>query len=120
MKATINSSGLFGLTTEEIGAMQNVFSNFEEVEKVIVYGSRAKGNHRPYSDIDMTLVGQNISDNTVTDIEFALDDLLMPYKIDLSIFSKINNGDLITEIKGFGKGLYLKVKPAKSIETWSS
>lgn len=106
MKATINSTGLFGLTIEEITAMQGVFSNFEEVEKVIVYGSRAKGNHKPYSDIDMTLVGQNISDHTVTEIDFALDDLLMPYKIDLSIFSKINNNDLIVEINAFGKELY--------------
>lgn len=106
MKATTNNPNLFGLTTEEITAMQSVFSNFEEVEKVIVYGSRAKGTHRPYSDIDMTLIGQNISDYTVTEIDFALDDLLMPYKIDLSVFSKINNNDLIIEINAFGKELY--------------
>ncbi len=42
----------------------------------------SEGNHRPYSTIDMTLVGQNISDYTLAEIDFALDDLLMPYKID--------------------------------------
>lgn len=110
MKATTNSTELFGLTTEEITEMQQVFSNFTEVEKVIVYGSRAKGNHRPYSDIDITLVGQNISDYSVTEIDFALDDLLMPYKIDLSVFDKISNSDLVTEINEFGKDFYLKGK----------
>jgi predicted nucleotidyltransferase len=113
MNPTIKNPEHFGLTIEEVAAMQQVFSGFTEVEKVMIYGSRVRGNHKPYSDIDMTLIGQNISDYTVTEIDFALDDLLMPYKIDLSVFDKINNSDLVTEISKFGKELYIK---GKSVE----
>ncbi len=64
----------FGLTSEEIAAMQEVFSNFDAIEKVILYGSRARGTFKPYSDIDLTLVGSHIDFSTVTQINFALDD----------------------------------------------
>ncbi|MFB0907646.1 MAG: putative nucleotidyltransferase [Spirosomataceae bacterium] len=116
MTTTIENPEHFGLTIEEVAAMQQVFSSFTEVEKVMIYGSRVRGDYKPYSDIDMTLIGQNISSHTVTEIDFALDDLLMPYKIDLSTFDSITNNNLIAEINEFGKELYVKGKSAKVLE----
>ncbi|EKB58164.1 nucleotidyltransferase domain-containing protein [Bergeyella zoohelcum] len=92
----------FGLKAEVIEQMNNVFSRFKNIEKVLIYGSRAKGNFRYNSDIDLSLLGA-ISYNDLLKIEMQLDDLLLPYKIDLSVFEKIENEDLKEHIRRVGK-----------------
>lgn len=56
---------------------------FPKVSQAILYGSCAKGSYRPSSDIDLTLKGNELSYQDLLNIELTLDDLLMPYKIDL-------------------------------------
>lgn len=68
----------------------------------MIYGSRAKGNFLYNSDIDLSLLGA-ISYNDLLKIEMQLDDLLLPYKIDLSVFEKIENEDLKEHIRRVGK-----------------
>lgn len=96
-----------GLTKEEIDKIKRVFSKYDQVEKVLIYGSRAKGDYRPASDIDLTLKGKNIDLNLQLKIEFDLDDLMLPYKFDISIYDKITNPDFIEHINRVGKELYL-------------
>jgi predicted nucleotidyltransferase len=48
---------IYGLQEKTIQAIRNIFSRFPEVEKVLLYGSRAKGNFRNGSDIDLCMVG---------------------------------------------------------------
>ncbi|MDV3353125.1 nucleotidyltransferase domain-containing protein [Leptothoe sp. ISB3NOV94-8A] len=76
-----------------------------------MYGSRAKGNYRPGSDIDLTLMGRDISHEQLLAIEHQLDDLLLPYLFDLSIFSHIENPDVIAHINRVGLTFYEK-KPS--------
>ncbi|NKI27887.1 nucleotidyltransferase domain-containing protein [Arenibacter sp. 6A1] len=97
---------MYGLEQEDIDNMNSVFGNCPEVEKAILYGSRAKGNYKPYSDIDITLVGPALTLSLLFEIETALDDLLLPYKMDISIFHKIENKDLIDHINRIGITLY--------------
>lgn len=87
-----------------------MFGNYENVQKVILYGSRAKGTFRNSSDIDLTLIGENISLDTLFSIENDLDDLLLPYKIDLSIYSKIDNIQLKEHIQRVGVTIYDRSK----------
>ncbi|MCW0484384.1 nucleotidyltransferase domain-containing protein [Gaoshiqia sediminis] len=47
----------FGLSETTISLLCSVFENYPEIEEVIIYGSRAKGNYREGSDIDITLKG---------------------------------------------------------------
>lgn len=91
-----------GLSNETIDVIKNVFKKYPEIEEVILYGSRAKGDFRKGSDIDLILKGSSLTLSTLYNIENALDDLLLPYKIDLSIFHKINNKDLLDHIKRVG------------------
>jgi predicted nucleotidyltransferase len=72
---------MYGLKTETIHAIQEVLLTYPEVEKAILYGSRAKGNYRPGSDIDLTLTGETLNLTILQKIENELDDLLLPYKI---------------------------------------
>ena len=86
--------------------IQTVLKNHQFVEQVIIYGSRAKGNYKPYSDIDITLVGPNIDLTLQNKIENDLDDLLLPYKFDVSVYYKILNKDLVDHINRIGKIIF--------------
>jgi predicted nucleotidyltransferase len=96
----------FGLKSLALEQISGIFRRHSEVEKVILYGSRAKGNYKPYSDIDVTLVGSKIDLTLQNKIENELDDLLLPYKFDVSVFHKIKNKDLIEHIQRVGKNLF--------------
>lgn len=96
----------YGLKTHTIEVIQSVFNKHPHIAKAILYGSRAKGNYRPSSDIDMTLQGEGLDYSELLRIENELDDLLLPYQIDLSLYSHINNPDLIDHIRRVGVDFY--------------
>ncbi len=98
----------YGLKESYIQQIQSIFAEYSAIEKAILYGSRAKGNYRKGSDIDLTLVGQTLDFNLLIKIENKLDDLLLPYNIDLSILHKIENLDLIEHIERVGTIFYEK------------
>lgn len=99
----------YGLNEQDIRAIQTVFEQYPTVDQVILYGSRAKGNYRKNSDIDLTLRGIDLDLTTLLKIEIQIDDLLLPYKIDLSVFQKIENPDLIDHINRVGITFYRKL-----------
>lgn len=63
---------------------------------------RAKGNFKPGSDIDLTLHGPNLTQNLCNSIAEALDDLLLPYSIDLSVFANLQHPELEAHIQRVG------------------
>ena len=97
---------MFGLKDTHINLIKSVFEKYNCITKAVLYGSRAKGNYRTGSDIDLTLFGNDLDFNTLLKIENELDDLLLPYKIDLSIYNKIENHDLIEHINRVGVVFY--------------
>jgi predicted nucleotidyltransferase len=97
---------MFGLSDSNVNKINKVFSHFDSVNKVIIYGSRAKGNNQKGSDIDLTLIGDKISHKELLHIHLELDDLLTPYQFDVSIFAQIENNDLLDHIKRMGKVFY--------------
>ncbi|WP_215222650.1 nucleotidyltransferase family protein [Echinicola shivajiensis] len=99
----------FGLLTEEIESINKIFSEFPAISKVILYGSRAKGNYRPASDIDLTIEGEGFDLSDLFDLENRLDDILLPYKIDLSIKKHIDNQELLDHINRVGEIFYIRV-----------
>ena len=62
---------------------------YPQIDKVILYGSRATGTYRNGSDIDLTFCGEGLTHKVLTKIDNDLDDLLLPYTIDISDFSNI-------------------------------
>ena len=96
----------YGLSFQTIQAIQSVLAKFPQVEKAILYGSRAKGNYRTGSDIDLTLSGKDLDTALLLRIETELDDLLLPYTIDLSLFRHIENPDLVAHIDRVGANFY--------------
>lgn len=92
-----------GLSNSDIEKIKNVFASYIQVEKVILFGSRAKGTYKPASDIDLTLVGTKLNLSIQQKIESELDDLMLPYKFDISIYHQISNKDLIEHIERVGQ-----------------
>jgi len=93
----------FGLSAANINKIQDIFSGHPKIKQVIIYGSRAKGNYHTGSDIDLSIVGEPLDSGELSNIEAQLDDLLLPYKIDLSERSKIENVDLAKHIDRVGQ-----------------
>ena len=104
MKAE-NELRRFGLKEATINQIISVFSQYSQIHKVLLYGSRAKGNYRNGSDIDLTLIG-DVSYSQLSGIEDKIDDLFLPYSFDISIFSDVDNPDLVDHINRIGVVFY--------------
>lgn len=98
----------FGLKEEVIASIQKCMSDHPCILKALIYGSRAKGNFRNSSDIDLTLFGEGLTTSEVARLSMEIDDLLLPYKIDISIFDKIDNPELRAHIERVGVIFYEK------------
>ena len=96
----------FGLKPEVITQINHIFAEYPEISKAILYGSRAKGNYKNGSDIDLTLISDRLSHRQLLQIQNQIDDLLLPYSVDLSIFSSIDNLHLIEHINRVGITFY--------------
>ena len=99
---------MYGLIDTQIAEIKNIFVQHPDVVQVFIYGSRVKGNYKPGSDIDLAFTGTVINSTVLNKINISLDDLLLPYKYDLTIFDKIFNDDLIAHIKRAGIIIYDK------------
>jgi len=97
---------IYGLKKAVVKKIQKVLSGYPDVQKAILYGSRAMGNFKPGSDIDLTLEGTALTLRQLNNIENELDDLLLPYEIDLSIHHQIEDPDLLEHVKRVGVVFY--------------
>ncbi|QVL51309.1 MAG: nucleotidyltransferase domain-containing protein [Thiocapsa sp.] len=96
----------FGLPQTTIRIIREILAKVPAVEKALIYGSRAKGNDRPGSDIDLTLIGQGLDLDTLGRIATQLDESPIPYQVDLSLFDHIDHAGLRDHIERAGKIFY--------------
>jgi predicted nucleotidyltransferase len=95
-----------GLPATAVERIRRVLADFPEVEKAVLYGSGAKGPHRPGSDIDLTLFGSGMNHTLLARIDAELDDLLLPYQMGLSLFADLSHPALLEHIGRVGVILY--------------
>lgn len=98
----------FGLDENTLNKIISVFEKYPEIEEVIIYGSRAKGNYKEGSDIDITIKGENVTDKTLFRIAQDLDELNTPYLFDISAYHTLTSEGLINHIKRIGQTFYKK------------
>ncbi len=96
----------FGIQEEALDKIVRVLTTAPQVESVILYGSRAKGTFRAGSDIDLCLEAPTLDFQTLLKIENELDDLLLPWKIDLAFKHRIDNPELRSHIDRVGKVVF--------------
>ena len=99
----------FGLPPATLDKLNSVFARHDGIESVVIYGSRAKGNYRPGSDIDLTIKGEEIAFAEFMQIQDQIDDLMLPYTVDLSQYRQIGNPELIAHIDRVGIEIYARV-----------
>lgn len=90
-----------GLTTTEIESIRSVITRHTNVEHAFVFGSRAKGNYKLNSDIDIAIDG-NISPLEAESIAGDLEELPLPYRFDVVALSHITNVALREHIERVG------------------
>ena len=100
------NTDLYGLPAQTVEEIRIVLAAHPKVEKAVIYGSRAKGNYKPGSDIDLTLHGQGLSHTELLNMMSDLDDLLQPYMIDLSLYRMIDHAGLRDHIQRVGREFY--------------
>jgi predicted nucleotidyltransferase len=92
----------YGLPDQAVNQICAVLAQYPQVDRAVLYGSRAKGNHKPGSDIDLTLHGSALTPQHCATIADALDDLLLPYSMDLSVFALLKHPELEAHIQRVG------------------
>lgn len=101
---------MFGLKDVDLKTITDIFTKYSEVEKAFIFGSRAKGNYKNGSDVDIALKGEKITLQTITNISYQLnEETLMPYHFDVLNYHALNNQELINHIDRLGICFYEKV-----------
>lgn len=95
-----------GLTEIQLNKILSVFSQYDSLDMVKLYGSRAKGNYRSGSDVDLAMFGDNFSHKDLTSLALQLDDLMLAYTFDLSRFQDIESDELVEHINRVGITIY--------------
>ena len=96
----------YGLSPAQLEALCAVFAAYPAVQAVWIYGSRARGDYRPGSDIDLCIFGEGLDLRMESQLYHALDDLLLPYHIDLALAHKLTNSPLLARIEQEGQWIY--------------
>ncbi len=97
-----------GLKQHQIDRICAVLSHHPEVEEAILYGSRVKNCFKNGSDVDLALKGGSLDLKILNKISVELDDLLLPYNIDLSLYDAVKEPELRNHIDRVGVIVYQK------------
>ena len=98
---------MFGLSKTDCQYIKDAMAHYPEIEQAIIFGSRAKGNYKPGSDIDIALKGKILTSDIVLQLSDELEEQLpLPYFFDLLIYHSITNSELHQHIDRVGKIIY--------------
>ena len=97
----------YGLTDKDLALICSAFESHGEIEQVILFGSRAMGNHKRGSDIDLARKGTNVDLQTISALSAKLnEELPLPYRFDVVDYTTIDTPALTKHINEFGKILF--------------
>lgn len=94
-----------GLSAKYLDILRDVIFSVQEVEDARIFGSRAKGTYKKFSDIDIALIGERVTHQHLISIILRLEDSALPYCTDIIRFSSITNPDLTDHITRLGISL---------------
>ncbi len=96
----------FGLSQATMQKLVHIFSTQQKVQRVVIYGSRAKGNYREGSDIDLVLDAPDISFLEKLNLNTAISESNIPYLVDLSVLHELKHPGLLDHIERIGQVFY--------------
>ena len=105
----IRVTKVFGLKQSDIEAIVKVLQGFPAIETALIFGSRAMGNYKRGSDIDIAIKGEDVTFNISSKISYLLnEETPMPYFFDVVHYEQIANDNLIDHINRVGVVFYTK------------
>ena len=108
----------YGLSDRTLAVLNGIFRKYPGIRQAILYGSRAKGNYRNGSDIDLSLkTKDDFSFTSLLRISGDFDDSDIPYFVDVSVYDKISNPDFKAHIDRVGKVIYVSPGLASELDT---
>jgi len=97
-----------GLSKAEVDEILMLAKQFPDVERVVLFGSRAKGTHKPGSDVDLAILGGAVSYSTINEFSYLLnEESVLPYYFDVINVADISSLALLSHIKEYGVELNL-------------
>lgn len=102
----VNNYIKFGLTERDIKTINGIFTKYPDVKEVHVFGSRAKGNYKTGSDIDLAVINKDIFPKTISNLTTEFEESSLPFKVDLVLFHDLKSEDFIDHIKRVGIVFY--------------
>ena len=97
----------YGLADKYLTQIIDAADKFNEIEAVILFGSRAKGNYKPGSDVDLAVKGNRLRENTIARLaDFLNEETCMPYFFDLVDYGNLDNPQLIAHIDRWGIAIF--------------
>lgn len=97
---------IFGLSECIRADFDRVFAQYPAIERVLIFGSRAKGSARAGSDIDLAVLASGMSDGEFVRLWSQIDDLPLVFKVDLLHWDRLANPALKDKIRGEGVLFY--------------
>jgi len=105
----------FGLDADDTATIVSILSTHPEIESAVVYGSRAKGNFKSGSDIDLVLTGTHLTDQIVLDVCAELRDSNVPLMVDIFAENELNDENLKREIDTTKQVFYVRIPDEKRL-----
>ncbi len=100
---------MYGLLERDLYYIIETIKKHPEIERVVIFGSRAMGNFKKGSDVDLALVGKNVDSKTVSRLKDNLnEECPLPYFFDILSYNDIANKELKEHIDNLGKIIYSK------------
>lgn len=97
----------FGLREEDLSYIVDAMQQIEEIDKAVIFGSRAKGNYKPGSDVDIAVFGENVTFSTLSKLHATLEDSSpMPYFFDIIDYTHTEHKELKEHIERVGKIIF--------------
>ncbi len=103
---TNNNRNKFGLTERDMKTIQEILIKYPEVREVRLFGSRAKGNYKPGSDIDIAVINEGVSSKTINDLSSDFEESSLPYTVDVVNFPTLSHKEFMEHITNAGIEFY--------------
>ncbi|MDA8137091.1 MAG: nucleotidyltransferase domain-containing protein [Desulfobacteraceae bacterium] len=102
----VTSRNIFGLYERDVQTLGDIFNKYPEVICVYIIGSRAKGNFKPGSDIDLVIMNEGATDSVIQKIKTDIEESTLPYFVDLINYPALQHADLKDHIDRVGQLFY--------------
>lgn len=106
---------IYGISERSFRLLLRTFETYPEIDQVLLFGSRAKGNYKNGSDIDLAIKGEKVGPDLIFRLKSTFNERLpIPYFVDVVGYENLDHKALKEHIERVGKVIYNLVEPRSS------